>query len=320
VNSPVAMTGFSTDYKLPYNQQWSVGVQRQITGGTVLDVSYVGNHENHLLYLIQTNQNRPSAAVAQGLINVNQVRPYVGYGPIGTFTPDASSSYNGLQASLREQLGRVLTLNASYTYSKVLTDAPADDNYSPQDSANPHADRGPANFDRTHIFVTSYVWQMPSLRDRNLVMRGALGGWQWSGILTSQSGEPLTPVLGVYLNSGVIDSTQRPNIVGKAQDGAGVNDWLNPNGYAVPAQGTFGDAPVGAGRLPHNTQFDTSVEKTFAIHEHLQLSIRAEAINAFNHSLFNSVVTDYYPGNPTFGQIVGTAYPRTSQLGMHLAF
>ncbi len=320
VNSPVAMTAFSTDYKLPYNQQWSLGVQRQITGGTVLDVSYVGNHENHLLYLIQTNQNRPSAAVAQGLVNVNQVRPYAGYGSIGTFTPDASSNYNGLQASLREQLGRVLTLNGAYTYSKVLTDAPADDNYSPQDSADPHADRGPANFDRTHIFVVSYVWQLPSLRDRNMLLRGALGGWQWSGILTSESGEPLTTILGVYLNSGVIDSTQRPNLAGKAQDGAGVHDWLNPNGFSVPAQGTFGNAPVGVGRLPHNTQFDSSVEKTFPIHERFQLSIRAEAINAFNHSLFNSVVTDYYPGNPTFGQIVGTAYPRTSQLGMHLAF
>jgi hypothetical protein len=69
----------------------------------------------------------------------------------------------------------------------------------------------------------------------------------------------------VYENSEVIDSTQLPNLVGKGQNEDGGDNWLNVNGYALPAQGTFGEALVGVARLPRNTQFDSSLQKDFSV-------------------------------------------------------
>jgi hypothetical protein len=247
------------------------------------------------------------------------VRPYLGYGGIGQFSPEASSNYNGLQASWRQQVGSYLTLDAAYTYSRVLTDA-SSDTYSPQNSYDPQADYGPATFDKTHMLIVDYVWQLPTLAGRSAFLRAIGGGWQWSGLINSSSGEPLTASLGVYENSGVVDSTQRPNETGKAQDGNGRKDWLNNSAFSVPAQGTFGNSAVGAARLPHTTQFDSSVSKNFQIHERLQMQFRLEAINALNHTLFNGVDTYYYQGSPTFGQIVSANTPRTTQVGVHFTF
>lgn len=318
--SSVSLTAFNPKYTNPYNQQCSIGVQQQVHRNTVVTVDYVRTKETHLLYENQLNQNGSQLAVASGTMNVDQARPYLGYGTIGQFTPEASSNYYGLQASLREQLGSVLTLNAAYTYSKVLTDASAD-NYSPQDSHNLKADRGLAPFDKTNMLIIDYVWSLPSFSNRNALLRGAAGGWQWAGIVNTASGEPITPSLGVWLNSGVFDGyNQRPNLTGKAQDGKGVSDWLNVGAFSVPALGTFGNSGVGVARNPHTTQVDSSIYKDFRLYRQIHTEFRLEASNIFNHAIFNGVDSYYYPGSPTFGHITSTALPRLVQAGLHFAF
>jgi hypothetical protein len=298
-----------------------LGVEQQVGANAVVNVSYIGSKGPHLLYLNQLNANTPNAAVAQGLINVNQVRPYLGYGSIGMYTPSASSTYHGLQTSLHERLKKTLTLDVAYTFSKVLTNAPSD-TYSPQDSRNPGADRGPATFDRTHILVANYVWSLPSFSDKPRFVRGAIGGWQWSGILTTRSGAPLTVTNGVYLNSGVADSSTRPNINAgqKIQPGKAIKNWLNIDAFTNPTQGTFGNAGVGVGRGPHQTQFDSSISKEFPLVESLRMEFRAEAINLFNHTIFDYVNTYWYPNSPTFGHVTSATSPRTVQMGVHFTF
>jgi len=318
--SPVGLTAFDPKYSVPYNQQWSLGVQHEIYRDTVVTLEYVGTRENHLLYENQLNQNDPTSAVIEGTANVNQLRPYLGYGTITQFTPKAGSHYHGLQASIRHQLGSALTLNAAYTYSKVLTTASAD-SYSPQNSYDPGADRGPATFDKTHMLVFDYVWQLPKLTEsRNVFLRSALGGWQWGGILNVSTGEPITPTLGVYANSGVVDSTQRPNITGKAQAGKMLEGWLNFDAFSVPTEGTFGNSGVGIARLPRTTQFDSSISKDFHLHGPLHMEFKLQAINAFNHTLFNGVDSSYYPSSTTFGHITSATAPRKVQAGLHFAF
>ncbi len=318
--SPVGLTAFDGKYTIPYNQQWSLGVQQEVYRNTVVTIDYVGTRENHLLYENQLNQNDPTDAVINGTANVNQLRPYLGYGAIVQFTPMAGSHYHGLQASVRHQLGNSLTLNAAYTYSKVLTTA-SSDSYTPQNSKDPKADFGPAAFDKTHIFVLDYVWQLPKLSaDRNAILRGALSGWQWGGILNISTGEPITPTLGVYANSGVVDSTQRPNITGKAQSGKMLDGWLDFNAFAVPTEGTFGNSGVGVARLPRTTQFDTSISKDFHIYGPVHMEFKLQAINALNHTLFNGVDSSYYPSSTTFGHITSATAPRETQAGLHFTF
>jgi hypothetical protein len=319
INSTVGLFGFTPKQPLPYSQQWSLGVQHQLLRNTVLNVDYIGTKGIHLMYDSMLNQNTPNLQVAQGAINPDYVRPYQGYGMIQMVTPEAYSNYHGLQASLKEQLGSSLTFNAAYTYSKVITDASGDLN-AVQDPLNPKADRGPASFDRAHMLVINYVWQLPALSNRNTAIRTVLGGWQWSTLANVKTGEPVTVGLGVYANAGEIDGPERPNQIGKATDYKGLNDWINPSAFAVPAQATFGNSSQGNVRLPRNTQVDSSLTKNFKLRDPLHLEFKIEAINALNHTEFNSVDTNYYPGSPTFGHLTGATLPRISQAGLHLMF
>jgi len=319
VNSTIGLFGFTPKQPLPYNQQWSLGIQQEVRRNTVATVDYIGTRGVHLMYDSMANQNAPNLDVAQGTINVDAVRPYQGYGMIQIVTPEAYSNYHALQASLREQLGSQLTLNAAYTWSKVLTNASGDLNQV-QDPSNPQADKGPASFDRTHMLVLNYVWQLPAMSGYNTAAKAVLGGWQWSGLLNVKSGEPVTVGLGVYANAGETDGPQRPNQIGKALDGNGMNDWINSNAFAVPAQATFGNARQGNVRLPRNTQVDSSLSKDFPIRERIRMQFKIEAINVFNHTQFNSVDSNYYPDSTTFGHLNNTLLPRISQVGLHLLF
>jgi hypothetical protein len=330
--SPLNLVALNTKYTNPSNQQWSIGVQRELHPNAILNVDYVRTQGTHLLYETQLNQNAPATqlAVAKNSlnsstgVNINAERPYLGYGQISQFKPDASSTYNSLQASLRARLGSQLTLAANYTYSKVLTDAPSD-TYSPQDSYNPRADRGAANFDRTHILIATWVWQLPSPSgNSNAMLRGALGGWQWSGVSNLSTGEPVTVTMSTpYGNSGVLDSPQRPNRIGKAQDGKGINDWLNASSFVVPTQGTFGNSGVSVARTPRGTQVDSSISKDFHIVEEVHMLFKFEAINALNHNILNQAAdVDANLGDAAFGKITnaGTALPRIVQAGLHFSF
>jgi hypothetical protein len=319
INSTVGLFGFTTKQPLPYNQQWSFGIQQEVRRNTVVTLDYIGTRGIHLMYDSMLNQNLPSLQVARGAINVDSVRPYQGYGMIQLVTPEAYSNYHELQASLKHQLGSQLTLNGAYTYSKVMTNASGDLN-PVQDPRNPKADHGAASFDRTHIFVLDYVWQLPTLSSYNTAMKTALGGWQWSSLVNVKTGEPVTVNLGVYANAGETDGPQRPNQVGKALDGKGLNDWINANAFTVPARATFGDAHQSNVRLPRNTQVDSSLSKDFQLHERFRLQFKLEAINVFNHTEFNSVDNNFYPGSTTFGHLNNTLLPRVSQAGLHLIF
>ena len=317
--SSLGINGLNPKYTNPSNQQWSLGVQQEVHRNTVVNLDYVRTQGAHLLYLTQLNQNGNQLAVAQGVVNPDAARPYLGFGGIGQFTPEASSTYNGLQASLREQMGNALTLNVNYTFSKVLTDAGGDAN-SPQDSHNLKADRGVASFDRAHMLKANFVWTLPTPTS-NAMLRNTIGGWQWSALGSILTGEPIQPTLttpAAYSNSGVVDSTQRPDLVGKAQDGKGRTDWLNPNAFAVPALGTFGNAGISVARLPRQTQVDSSISKDFHIYESVHMQFNLSAINAFNHTLFNGVNATY--GSSTFGQITGATTQRTVQAGLHFSY
>jgi hypothetical protein len=294
-------------------------VQQEVYRNTVVTVDYIGTKGVHLMYDSMLNQNTPSLAVAQGTVNVDSVRPYQGYGSIQIVTPEAYSNYHGLQASVRNQIGNALTLNAAYTFSKVLTNA-SGDLTTMQNPLDPKADYGAATFDRAHILVLSYTWQLPSFKGSNLATRMALGGWQWSGLMNVKSGEPVTVSLGVYANAGEVDGPLRPNQSGKAQLSKGMYNWIDPNAFSVPDQATFGNARVGNIRLPRNTQLDSSLSKEFPLHDRFHLEFKFEAINVLNHTQFNSVDADYYPGSTTFGHLNNAQLPRVSQAGLHLLF
>jgi hypothetical protein len=321
VYSSVGLVALNTKYTNPNSQQWSLGVQQEVYRNTVVTMDYVRTQGTHLLYETQLNQNSSRLAVAQGTLNPDAARPYLGYGSIGQYTPGASSTYNGLQVAVKTQLSNALTVDANYTYSKVLTNASSDSSI-PQDSNNLKAERGVPSFDRTQMLKANWVWTLPTF-STNAIAHAIVGGWQWAGLVSVLTGEPIEATLSTtatYSNDGVVDSTQRPNLVGKAQAGQGVNNWLNFSAFAVPDLGTFGTAGISVARLPRQTQIDSSITKDFHIYSVLHMQFNLSAINALNHTLFNGVNSSYYTGNTSFGHLTGATTPRVVQAGLHFNF
>ena len=106
-------------------------------------------------------------------------RPYPALGDIQWMENRVDANYNSLQARLEKRLSNGLTGSVSYTWGKALTDSPDHISTSgggagfdtgtfrePQDGNNPKRDRGPSEFDLTHRFVASYIWELPFGRGR----------------------------------------------------------------------------------------------------------------------------------------------------------
>ena len=132
----------------------------------------------------------------------------------------------------------------------------------PQDGNNLRAEYGPSEFDITHRFVASYVWELPFGRGRRFgsdwtgPMEFLLGGWQLTGIHVAQSGLALTATLGgsTVLNIGG-ERRARPNLVGDPvlpESERTLSRYFNTDAFAAfsPGPQAFGNAGIGIMRGP----------------------------------------------------------------------
>ncbi|MGH9589215.1 MAG: carboxypeptidase regulatory-like domain-containing protein, partial [Terracidiphilus sp.] len=167
-----------------------------------------------------------------------------------------------------------------------------------------------------------------------------VGGWQWSGIYSFQTGDPLTILAGK-------DQSQTANNIDRADIGSSVKlgsrgtptacpaatpgkffacrPWLNAGDFALPALGTYGDAGKGTWRGPSLWDVDTGLLKNFSpipSHENISFQFRGEFFNLFNHPQWADPNVSFT--NSTFGSIRGTigtnADYRIIQLALKMNF
>ena len=174
-----------------------------------------------------------------------------------------------------------------------------------------------SGFDRTHIFVGSYIWELPLARKAQGWQRKALHGWQVSGITSFQSGNPITPGISGD-RAGTGGGGQRPNLVGPVTRLMTLARWFNTEAFSVPALGTFGSAGRSLVRGPGINDWDVSFSKRTELKENVSLQFRAEFFNLFNHAQFSGVGGTV--ASATFGQVVSARDPRITQLGLRLVF
>jgi hypothetical protein len=341
---PAGLNTALAPWKYPGVQKWSLNIQHEVAPDTSFSLGYVGTKGTHLLGFYDMNQGPPSAAVAEAEFagnaapSVDYYRPYRGFGTINAYATIFDSNYNALQASLIHRLKNGLSFQASYTYSKTLTDNPGPNgsNYTttwPQDSYNLRAEYGPADFDLRHILSFNYSWELPFFKHAHPATKAFLGGWQVSGITEFQSGSPLTVNLPGD-QAGVGSYNQRPNLVGNPfQAGTiaanptcvapsqvhNLASWFNPCAFALNAFGTFGDESSGALRGPYFQNWDMGLAKNFALRESLGLQFELEAFNVFNHPSWGQPNLSWTSGSP-LGAITGATSPRLLQLSLALKF
>ena len=222
---------------------------------------------------------------------------FPGIGSAAGLREQASSTYHALETSLRRNVGS-LQLSVAYTYSHSIDDSSSARDPIILDSYNLARARASSNFDQRHQFNLGYVYDLPFFRNPGLTHK-VLGGWQWSGIVTVQTGTPFSPYNGVVGdNAGVangisVNAAQsypdvigdpRSNVPNFAFPGGGFGPLLyNPGAFAAPRGLTFGNMPRNFLTNPRRTNFDMALFKHFAITESMGFEFRAEAFNVFNH-------------------------------------
>jgi hypothetical protein len=244
--------------------------------------------------------------------NPDFFRPYIGFSDIRAQRNTASSIYHGLQLSARRTVG-ALQLSASYTYSHSIDDASSAGDTSFVNSYDLAANRASSNFDQRHVFTLSYIYDLPFFKSGGIT-HTLLGGWEWSGITSVQTGAPFTvnnggdggaiPGDNAGVANGIATAGSRPDLVGDptaSVPGSGAANLAgtqfgpllaNPAAFAAPQGLTFGDAPRNVARNPRQTNFDMSLFKHFKIAESMSFEFRAEAFNIFNHTEFGYVGGD----------------------------
>jgi hypothetical protein len=322
---PVGIQTYDGPYKLAQVMNWNVGIQRKLSQQFVLTTSYVATKGTHLQGGLNINQPTIAAAapVRAGTASVDQIRPYLGYSGINQYFNGVNSTYNSLQVSLRTQQYHGLTLQASYTWSHALdyNDGDVPGNIA-QDPYNWKLEHASAGFDRRHVLIVSYVYELPILRNQMGAIRMLFGGWEVSGITTIQSGTPLDTSYGGD-PAGIGGTNYRPNVNGDPNNGPKTQaQWFNTSVFSALAPATFGTAGRNLIIGPGGNNWDLSLFKNFngiiRGYESTRLQFRFETYNSFNHTQFTSVNTGYNSG--TFAVVQGARDARSIQLALKLYF
>lgn len=310
---PLGLTNFTSPWNIPYLMKWSFGVQHQLPAEILLDVSYVGSRGVALLRTRDINQPVASSQVASGAINPNAARPYPGFAGISSYETSGNSIYHSLQTSVTRRFSRGFSVQGSYTWSRTIDNAVTPINTY---AAN-RTERAASSFDRMHVLVLSYVYELPFAQTSRGLTKALFNGWQISGINSFQSGTPLTITIPSD-RAGVGSASQRPDIVGSLMTPHTLQQWFSPGSFALPALGTFGNAGRGLVRGPGINNWDVSFSKRFPIKEQVSFQFRAEFFNLLNHTQYSGVGTSL--GAATFGQVTSARDPRITQLAIRLQF
>jgi hypothetical protein len=155
-------------------------------------------------------------------------------------------------------------------------------------------------------------------------LRVAAGGWEVSGVIGAQSGGPLTIYAGKD-QSLTGSGKDRAQVVNQQvyQSGACANtspciNFLDPNAFALPATGQFGNAGKGAFTGPGFFNWDLGLFKNFPVKERWRLQFRGEFFNVPNHTRFQNPVTTVTGAG--FGHILSANDPRIVQLALKILF
>ena len=341
VNPSAGFAAVDTNFRPPDSYQWNLTISREILRNTVLEASYVGNEGHHIWRRnVPWNDVAPgparlaiAQAVRNGLDPTNLIvanRRLPGVGPLAISESTGNSNYHGLQLWLNRSFSKRLAFQAAYTWGHAISDvALTAFTNTASDPFNYKIDKGDADLDRRHTFVSNVVYVLPSLQSWGSVAEKVLGDWQINGIFSYFGATPVDVTSG-FNTAGVGGAVaQRPDLVPGQRIYLDTNDptlWLNPAAFSLPAPGQIGNLGRGVirGKPIHNVDF--SLNKNWRMRERYGLQFRAEFFNLFNHpnfTGFNSALNfDRFGAitNGSFGTLTNTQSHREIQFGLKFSF
>lgn len=336
------------DFVNGYSTVFSFGIQKELPKGLALDVHYWGNKGTHLLNTYNLDQLPDQDLYLGGALGTKVANPF--YGLISTgnlsgtqiseqqamlpypqytgitqaYGPHADSTYNAISAELNKRVSKTLTLLANYTFAKSL-----DDDHTPLDNYNRRVEKSYSSFYIPQMIHASYVWALPYGSDRYFgstspkLVNTILGNWNFSGIISVQSGIPLQVSRPAVMSGD--PKLSHPTI----------KEWFNTSVFSpAPAYPTIvnGVATLSNyGNVPYylrdvrssgmkNTDMVLARDWVFNIQDRpITMTFRAEAYNIFNTVQFgqpNNSVT-----SSSFGEVTSTLNnPRDLQFAAKFRF
>jgi hypothetical protein len=339
---------FPIHYVDPSVQQWNLTLEQDMGHNIGFRLSYIGSHGSNLETFIDDNQ------VPANTIGWNAAfplyAPFQSWGFIESVANLTESNYNSMSAALNKRFTNGLQFQASYMWTRDLSDAQGYDPSSittegdsvSSDRFHPGLDYGNVAFDRRNRFLATYLYELPFGRGKRFLatsnaLNYAVGGWQLGGVTVLQGGAFLTPYqtsndpAGTNLLSDT-GSTRADRVPGISPyyHGPKTADptFLNPAAFVDPAanSGGFGSAGVGNVVGPGTDSFSMSLIKETALAEGVKFNFGAEASNIFNHRNYNTPNMDVdATGAGGFGQSTALqtaegAGPRSVEITARLSF
>ena len=328
-----------------YVEQASFGPEYEIFQDTVLSAIYVGNWGRKMNRLRNANQglitgtDNGCPVVQFPFANLNTVSnidtraagPNCGltgqHGFLELATNDGNTDYNALEMSLRKRMSKGFAYAVNYTYSHGL--ANFQDNLTggstPANAYNYAAEMSNSPLDIRHRFVSNFTWDLPVGRGKRFLSgdnlaSNLLGGWQFNGIVTLQTGSPFSVTAPDRSFTGSSHASY-PNCIGDPFAGATSDPasytttgfFINPAAFSFPTNGTFGTCRPRAFHGPGIQTTDLSLFKMFRMGERFTWQFRAEFFNAFNHPNFANPNASFTAANigagGSFGKVSNTLNP-----------
>jgi hypothetical protein len=314
-----------------YVMRYSLEGQYQLPASLVGTIGYQGSQGRHFVRILPLHFTAPSQ------------NPNIGAAYFAS--PDVNSNYNALIARLQGRLLRQFSFDTNYRWSKSIDTTSFEAPCACTNQSFPidqREERGPSDFDVTHAFVGSGVWDIPFFSDHKTLTGKILGGWQLSGITTWNSGFPWTPKLFASLvaPNGRSFGDIRPTSYNGRQPLSNTNsNFLQPGGI-FPGGGAayfgttiadptkpFQNRPgIGRNRFrgPKYFSTDISVAKDFGLGgERSNLNVRFNFFNVFNQLNLTPFTSNTDPTrvqSNRFGTATSALAGRVGEFQVRLSF
>jgi hypothetical protein len=308
--TPPGLLVWPSDNTMPSIYSWYTGIQQELPAKFTLDLSYAGNRAVHLMQQRYVNAVPANTFVENPTLrqSVNfkddALRPYYGWGGLQAVESLGYSRYNAMMFRLSRRFADRLAVNFNYTRSQVmdLVDNDSDRIINPYNIAQ---NWGPAGYDQTNVTTLDFIYDLPTMKGSNGVVRTLVNGWEVTGMIRAQSGMPFS-VSSNGSTMGVDAGGQYPDLVGDPYAGQNKYRWINPDAFQRPQDGQYGTFKRNQLRLPGVRNVDASLIKNFAITETSKLAFRCEFFNLLNNAQIWNIVTGFSADNPGGGISSGT--------------
>ncbi len=322
---PYLFVGFDPKFSYPDIYQWNVSLERSVRSDTLIRLTYQGSDSRRLFHASELNP----AIVGPGAdrTNTDRRRPRPEFTQLTFSGTYGRANYHALVLSAERRMAQNLTFLAGFGWQKtmdLLSNTAFEGNGNTHPFDRIERDYAVSSFHRAARFTGSFNYVLPKLA-RNRAVSYLLGGWQTNGIMTLQSGGPLTIATGVDNSlSGI--GQDRVDIVGNPKLDAGrptaerIARWFDTTAFRENSLGTFGTLGRNTERGPGIATFDFSLFKSFPMPfaERHRVELRSEVFNLLNRVNLGNPNTSRT--STVFGRITSAADPRILQMGIRYSF